>query len=520
MHTLNQDAGRVHSTHVTDSTPGIFPGPGESIPIPAVSFRRREVMNSSCEGAGTLLLVEEETRTILDRKEILERNGYRVLTAHTDEEALDVLHTTPGIDLILMDIELGGGMDGAETAVKILDDRDLPVLFFVPRTRCEAVKKTGGVTSYGYIMEDAGEAVLVASVRTACRNFRKRLQEKNEEEALRESEARLQLAVQCAGIGLWDQDFQRGTVIRNREWAEMIGYTPEEIESGLHRFLALIHPDDLPRIKAIIREHEAGDVPFFRVEHRMRTKEGGWKWILNMGRIVQRDPEGKPIRAAGVHLDITDRKLAEQEIERQLAEKEVLLREVHHRIKNNIASVHGLLSLQAQSVTTPEARAVLQDAIGRVQSMRMLYDNLLLDSGYQNLSARRYLDALIDSIVRLFPEEKGVRIEKHLDDFRLDTRRLFYVGVIVNELLTNVMKHGFFEKSRGLIRIRAKKERSRVVLVVQDNGKGFPEGFGTENTKGLGLTLIGMLTQQLGGKITFENRDGARSVLVFDVNPK
>ena len=134
------------------------------------------------------------------------------------------------------------------------------------------------------------------------------------EKALRESEQRLALAVEGAGMAWWDQDLRTGQVTRSPRWAEMLGFGPDDIDSDFCSFKKLVHPDDLPAVEKIAAEHEAGRVPEFRAEHRMRTRDGGWKWILNWGKVIERDENHAPVRAAGVHLDITELKTAEEEL--------------------------------------------------------------------------------------------------------------------------------------------------------------------------------------------------------------
>lgn len=124
----------------------------------------------------------------------------------------------------------------------------------------------------------------------------------------------LELAVKSAQVGLWEQDLRTGKIIRNEEWAKMLGYDLSEVAANIDFFFDAIHPDDLPRVKETIAAHESGQTDFLQVEQRMRTKNGAWKWILNMGRVVERDINGKPVRAAGVHLDITEHKQTEEQI--------------------------------------------------------------------------------------------------------------------------------------------------------------------------------------------------------------
>lgn len=149
---------------------------------------------------------------------------------------------------------------------------------------------------------------------------------KQMEEALQRNEQRLELAVTSAKIGLWDQDFKNNIITRSQEWAVMLGYDVKELDASINTFLDLIHPEDAPRVKEVIRKHETGKTKFFEIEHRMRTKQGNWKWILNIGKIVERDSQGHPLRATGVHIDINERKQAEEAL-RKSEEKYRLISE-------------------------------------------------------------------------------------------------------------------------------------------------------------------------------------------------
>lgn len=147
------------------------------------------------------------------------------------------------------------------------------------------------------------------------------------EEAFRAKE-RLAMAMESAGLAWWDHNFVSDRVVRSNNWAAMLGYSPEEIGSDTGAWRSLIHPDDLSEVEATARRHEKGETSTFEVEHRMRSRDGSWKWILNWGRIVERDAEGRPVRAMGTHMDITRRKEAELDREELIGKLETALAEI------------------------------------------------------------------------------------------------------------------------------------------------------------------------------------------------
>ncbi|MDA3940330.1 MAG: PAS domain-containing protein, partial [Spirochaetia bacterium] len=198
---------------------------------------------------------------------------------------------------------------------------------------------------------------------------------------------------------------------------------------------------------------------------------------------------------AWISRDITKRKQAEQAIKQQLLEKEIILKESHHRIKNNFTSIGSLLSLQANSSDNPEVKSALNIAIGRVKGMTALYENLLLNDNYQTTSVKEYLNNLIDDIINLLSNMQNLTVEKQVDDIQLDSKKLFATGLIVNELLTNVMKYAFKGRDSGLIKSTLTEDAGEITLTIQDNGNGLPEGFDIDKQKGFGLMLIRMLSE-------------------------
>jgi len=214
-------------------------------------------------------------------------------------------------------------------------------------------------------------------------------------------------------------------------------------------------------------------------------------------------------------VDVTERKQAEERLKAHLAEKDLILREVHHRIKNNMGNIMALFTLQAMNLKEPSAIEALEDASSRVQSMMVLYDKLYLSNDYTQVSTAQYFPSLIDEILENFPSHQTIRVEKAIDDFLLDNAVLQPLGIIINELLTNIMKYAFKGRESGTIQISLTRKEGRITLILRDNGNGMPETVDFEHSTGFGLQLLATLTQHLRGTIQIGRTAGTTITLNF-----
>jgi two-component sensor histidine kinase len=246
----------------------------------------------------------------------------------------------------------------------------------------------------------------------------------------------------------------------------------------------------------------------------IEATDGRWyRTYLNPYRTLEGGVDGVVVS----FIDISEHRRAVQEIARQLAEKDTLLKEVHHRVRNNIGSIVGLLSIQAQSIVDSETRSLLKGAIGRVESMSILYDKLLVSEQYGACSVKNYLEDLAQSVLALFSAGTNATLEMRVADFDVKPDDLFLLGLITNELLTNVMKYAVNGRTDALITLVLERSGNRVKLIVQDDGEGLPPGFDPDSVNGFGLSLVRMLSEQLGGSFSISTRNGTRSVVDFDL---
>jgi two-component sensor histidine kinase len=215
--------------------------------------------------------------------------------------------------------------------------------------------------------------------------------------------------------------------------------------------------------------------------------------------------------------DITERKLAEEQIMSALKEKEILLKEIHHRVKNNLQVVASMLHLQAGYIKDGEARILFEESQKRVESMALLHEKLYQAKDLARIDFREYVVELTGNLLTL-NTDRSERIEMNVDieGVILDVNSSIPCGLIINELVSNALIHAFPEGRKGRIDIsmRCGNER-KVGLTVRDNGIGFPENIDFRNTASLGMQLVNSLVNQLGGLIELDRSEGTSFTIEF-----
>jgi PAS domain S-box-containing protein len=218
--------------------------------------------------------------------------------------------------------------------------------------------------------------------------------------ALVEIEQRLQLALTNARHGLWDWDLTTGHVFIDDQWAGIHGYGAGEIQPSVEAWATTLHPDDAPRVREALDRALASDDVVYDVDYRARRQDGTYVWVNSRGRVQQRDADGRPLRMMGTLHDISERKAAEERIRESLRVNEVLLKEVHHRVKNNLAAMASLFYLQSQTTRDPATLALLEDSRARVHSMALVHELLYRGSDLSSVDFAEYAAALADHLIK------------------------------------------------------------------------------------------------------------------------
>jgi len=630
-----------------------------------------------------ILIVEDSATAALATSHVLGQFGYQSIIVDTGEAAVEAVRGDPSLSLVLMDIELGSGIDGAEAARRILAVRALPIVFLTAYAEEHMAERVRGITRYGYVIKDSSEYVLQSAIEMAYELFDAHCR-------IADSEERYRLLSENTDdvIWLWDlarnrYEYVGSSVLR------LLGFAVDEVmrqslsdalpakHAGLlteelpRRVAALEAGDESARFKtyAVDQYHKDGrliptevstslvtdlrgrvtglqgvtrdiseqrrlttelaqanrhlaalwgvaelaDAGFKEIcDHILRavvemTGSGyGFYGFINDDESVMtihawsgdamRDcalvdkPQDFSIASAGVWaeavrrrealvindfaaphdakrgypaghvalsrllavpvfsrgrivsvaavanretpygpadvsqvgafltgiMSVVERRRAEEEVRRLLAEKELLLREVHHRIKNNMSTVISLLDIQSNAPGNEAAGPALEEANRRLRVMMIIYDKLYRSKEYGALSADRYLEEFVPDMFSGFPHGGRVRLDMAVEPISLDVKFLFPLGIIINELLANSMKYAFPEGRTGTVRIGLRRSDAHAVeLVFRDDGIGFAGDVDLASARSFGLQLVSLLVRQINGAVAVNGRDGAEYVITF-----
>lgn len=203
-------------------------------------------------------------------------------------------------------------------------------------------------------------------------------------------------------------------------------------------------------------------------------------------------------------------------IKESLSEKEMLLKEIHHRVNNNLQIISGILELQNSAIADPDAKVVLQEGQARIQSISLIHKTLYQSDNFNKVPFQSYLNELIGAIQKTY-RQHYVSVQTDIDaqNIELNINTAIPLSLIINEIVTNCFKHAFKKTTQGTIKVTIKKEAHGYVLCVQDNGIGFPENFNPKDLHSIGFDLIQGLTKQLDGAFQWKSNHGTEIIITF-----
>jgi PAS domain S-box-containing protein len=335
----------------------------------------------------------------------------------------------------------------------------------------------------------------------------------NAQNDLKKSEERLYRAFNSNPVPMVLTDHEGRIININKSFKQLLSYSKKEIvKKTIGEINLFDDSSDFQKTNQSILSGEQIDKYFTKI----RNRDGNLFQVIFSSTLLENSSGDNYLLT---FVDITKQKELETSLLESLHEKDVLLKEIHHRVKNNLQIISSLLNLQSGVTDDPTSRAIISETQNRVQSIALMHENLYKN---KSLSAIKLDDYVKDMLGRIhqtydFPG-KVVTSSVEISNINIDLKQCLSVGLILNELITNAYKYAFINRPRGEIRICANLKNDNLELTVADNGNGLPDGFNIESQSSLGLQLVTILTNQLDGNIKCKNNGGAEFKILFPLN--
>jgi PAS domain S-box-containing protein len=302
----------------------------------------------------------------------------------------------------------------------------------------------------------------------------------------------------------------------------MLGYPDRESLLAINVIDGYVNPQDRKQWQALI-EHKGAVSEF---ETCWRRYDGTAIWVLDSARTI-RHANGRVLCYEGAVEDITDRKRAEEQIQASLREKEVLLKEIHHRVKNNLQIISSLLDFQSEYIKDQLTLEMFREGQNRIRSMALIHEQLYQSKDLARIDFAEYVRDLTDYLFQSYGASgDAITLEIHIADILLGIDTAIPCGLIINELVSNALKYAFplslssppcagGKEGRCEILVALHSDNDQLTLIVSDNGVGFPRDLDFLNAETLGLRLVNMLSRQLKGTIELDRNDGTTLKITF-----
>ncbi len=292
----------------------------------------------------------------------------------------------------------------------------------------------------------------------------------------------------------------------NPAFLSVLGYASEDLIGA--RLMGFVHPDDVALTAAKL-DHLGQGLGSTQFESRFRTKAGDYRWLS------WRCAAHASGLFYAVARDVHEEMSLKSAMAAALRDKDVLLQEVHHRVKNNLQVISSLLSMQVRRTRLPEAEAALATCQSRIQAIAMIHESLYRTKNFSSVPFATYIRSLATNILEVCGAQAGVHLDIEVEDVELPVDKAIPCGLIVHELLMNALKHGFPGSRSGRVRVGLSSVNGRVTLSVSDDGVGLPAGFDARTSPTLGVQLVSILAEQLDADLSVGSEHGASTELSF-----
>jgi PAS domain S-box-containing protein len=287
----------------------------------------------------------------------------------------------------------------------------------------------------------------------------------------------------------------------------------EKEELRMNFFGRLFSERDLRYFRRILSKVKKGESRQMEVNFYSKGMERWMEIFIN----PIFDTEGRVTEISLVAHDITEKKKSEKEIYESLKEKEILLKEIHHRVKNNLQVISSILNLQSSFVKDKQTLEILDESRNRIRSMAMIHENLYRTTNFSSIDFKAYLENLSQNLISSYHVQRSrIHLRTEMEQVELVLDQAIPCGLLVNELITNSLKYAFVDREEGEIYIELKEVSGKVELRIEDNGVGLPGDYNILKSDTLGLQLVSTLTEQLDGQISVVSRRGTKYLITFE----
>ena len=319
-------------------------------------------------------------------------------------------------------------------------------------------------------------------------------------------------------MGSWSLNIEANELKWSDEIFRIFGLKPKQFEATYDAFLSTVHPDDKEYVDSTYRNATRNKTPY-DIVHRIVRPDGEIRYVREKAENMV-DEKGSTFQSIGIVHDITKSKLAELRIINDLKEKETLLKEIHHRVKNNLQVISSLLNLQSQSITDKASLRAFEESQNRIHSLALVHEELYNSNNLAKIDLKGYIDKSVYYLYQQYsPYSEKIVLDLDLESVSLGIDYALPCGLIINEVVSNSLKHAFpsgWSGTRKLSVYLRKIGNAEIELNINDNGVGFPKDFAIHNVESFGMHMIYLLGEnQLGGKVRFNGRRGTSFQLNF-----
>lgn len=334
------------------------------------------------------------------------------------------------------------------------------------------------------------------------------------EKDLRESEEKYRTLTEQSLLGTLIIANER-IIFVNKSISNIFGYSIEELLSWtLKTLMQHIHPKDLEKTIKKCKDVLEDKIISFQSDIRIRQKNKNYLYIRQYVKKI--NFQGKPALHINI-INITEQKKNELLLESSLEEKEILLKEIHHRVKNNLQVISSLIVLEEQNIKDEKVINIFKDLQSHIKAMALIHEALYKSENLNKIDISKYIKDLVDNLFKAYSENsKNVKFYLNIDNIDFNLDRAIYCGFIINELVSNSLKYAFSKNEGGKIIISLNKTMdNRVLLDVYDNGKGFPKDIDCNNLNTIGLNLVSTITKQMNGTIQIKKNNGTHVMITW-----